>query len=282
MNRQPIIAIAALLVLFVVALFGNVWGTLYYMKSPPNPPIHYFVALGFLIAQPCLLCIWCALGGQKTMWRILVSMGMLVILTLVYAKILEDDGAPLEVTLFLCGIVVAIVAILQIPLWTFRTLTKQTIALPIIFDAELGASQFGIKHLLFATTLAAMLIALAKAYFPVSEIDGTGPVPWFGLITFLLFYVLIACLLTFLMLAAVFNQKHRLVFTFFLGLFLITAPFACIEVMDQTRIFGPSGSGWEIELIARVSTFVWSLAFAIASVLSVFYAIGFRLLKRTQ
>jgi hypothetical protein len=164
MKQQKFIAVFLLLFLFAIALAGNVLATLHYLESfRPVPPLHFFVAVGFLVAQPCLLSTWCALGGQRTPLRILVSMGMLAILTLVHVKVLDNDGAPLEVALVVCGVALGIAFVLQIPLWIFRAITGQVIDLP------------SVRHLLIATTLAAVLITVAKANFPEAAISGDVP-----------------------------------------------------------------------------------------------------------
>ena len=176
MKQQKFIAVFLLLFLFAIALAGNVLATLHYLESfRPVPPLHFFVAVGFLVAQPCLLSTWCALGGQRTPLRILVSMGMLAILTLVHVKVLDNDGAPLEVALVVCGVALGIAFVLQIPLWIFRAITGQVIDLPSVGEQDLGDSQYGIRHLLIATTLAAVLITVAKANFPEAAISGDVP-----------------------------------------------------------------------------------------------------------
>lgn len=102
-----------------------------------------------------------------------------------------------------------------------------------------------------------------------------------GVIVFLLVFVVIASLSTFLILAVVFNQKRRLVFLLFLICVLVAAPLVGYIAFNQVAFLGRGSITWETESVIRVFTFVWSLAFAITTVLIGFYAIGFRMLKRT-
>jgi len=282
MHLRQSLALTALVSIFAIALIGNIFGTIYYLSSftGGGPHFDYFVAMGLLIAQPCLLCIWCALGGQNPILRVLISMGMLTALTLTYAKVLENDGAPLEVTLIICGAVGALVVVLQIPLWIFRVSTKQAIVLDL-GDSQSGSNQFGIMHLLIATALVAILTAVTKAYFPTgSIIDGSAPFSWIRLGIFLLSFAISIGLLTFLILAFVFDQKRRIVFLCFLFLFLLAAPLGCIMAMDAFPTFRRGfRSVWTFEIVANVSTIVWANALGVAAVLTVFYAIGFRLRK---
>lgn len=286
MNLRPkqVISLAVIFTLFVVALLGNIFLTWHFLDSF-YANVWYFISLGLLTAQPCLLSIWCAFGGQKPLLRILVSMGMLVCLFLVYVKTLENDGAPLEVTFMILGIVAAIVAIVQIPLWLFRIYTRQSILLPAETETVLGASQFGIKHLLIATTISAVLIPIAKAFFPTGGFEPPASVPsWFSLAMFLLFFITIGCVFTFLNLAIVFNSKRRWPFLVFLIVFLIAAPLGSVAVWEQSNFARRSlfSTAWSFNTLVNAFAFVWTLAFTIIGVLLCFYAIGYRVQKLSR
>ena len=280
MNARQIIALVILIALFVIAMVGNVYGTLHCLGPGVFGRFDYFVAMGLLIAQPCLLSIWCALGAQKTVVRGLVSMLMVFLLALVYAKVLENDGAPMEVTLIVFGFAIGCVVVVQVPLWIFRIYSQKVIALPSSGEPELGENQFGISYLLMVTTLVAILTVVGKAAVPESSLS-SGPLPfsWFRLAIFFLFVAAFECVLSFLILVVVFNQKRRLFFLLLLILFLLTAPFGFIE---GTRVSGVLSrftiDWWSLEVISKVFGFVWSLAATNTIVLAVYYRIGYRLM----
>lgn len=280
-DLRSIIALIAILILFALAAAGNWFLTTYFLDNL-GFRTGFFVALGLLVVQPVLLSIWCALGNQNTMLRLLFSIGMLVVLTFVYTKVLDTDGAPLEVTLVLCGIVLAIAAIVQIPLWIFRTLTGNVLMLPprqLEGQPELSRSQYGIKHLLLITTVVALLTTLLRILAPEKALEGrSNAVPWFELSVFLLTFIVAKSLLAFLTLGAVFNQKRRLRFVFAQFVFLIVMPLVCLEVLRRSNLFGVV-SVWEPEPIISVFVFFWSLSAAIIIGLGTFYLIGYRLMK---
>ena len=280
-DRKPI-PLIALLVLFGIAIVGNISLTLYYRDSSSAfISFDFFIALGLLIAQPCVLSIWCALGGQRAMVRIWTSMGMLIALTIVYVGLLiGNDVSSGEFVLVLSGISIAISAIIQIPLWIFRASTKQVIVLPTETDPNRCASQFKIKHLLISTTIAAIVVAVAKANAEHVRFDERDP--WFSVGLLLAFFIVVASVQTFLILAVVFNRNHRLVFVAFLGGIMIAAPFATWAVFQSLpELFGEGGDPvyWEVEEFINAYCFFCSLASGIMGVLFIFYAIGFRLRK---
>jgi len=278
MKRPHIIALTVLIALFLIAILGNNFATRIYLAANRLNRFDFFMALGLLGIQPCLLSIWCALGAQKAIWRIPVSMGMLTLLTMTYSRVLSLDGAPLKAILVICAVVAATVGVLQIPLWIFRIKSKYAIALPLDVEPEISASQFGISHLLFATTLAAILLAIGRVMIPDKWNSGAMPLPWSSLIVFLIFHIVLATVLAFLLLGTVFNQNRRIVFLVFLLLFLVVAPLGSILVFHSSGIMSRAGpQTWTFDFIKNAYTFVWTIAIGIAAVLSFFYLIGFRL-----
>ena len=108
-------ALITLLVIFGIAMLGNILLTLYYLNFLKQD-FHFFLAIGLLVAQPCILSIWCALGGQRAVVRIPAFMGMLALLFIVYMGILVSSGAPGSIVSILGVCVIAITLIIQIPL----------------------------------------------------------------------------------------------------------------------------------------------------------------------
>ena len=282
MEPRKKIALIALLVIFGIAMLGDVLLTWHYLNNfAPNPAFDYFLSLGLLIAQPCLLSIWCALGSQKLIVRIPAAMGMLAVLTIVYLSLLVSDGAPAEVTFVLAGCAIALTLLIQVPAWIFRASTKLTIVLPTETKSSISSSQYGIKHLMISTAIAAIVVTVAQANAPHISSDQSG-VPWLSLILFLAFFIIVASILSFLILAVVFNQKRRLIFAILLMVILLAAPLASLEVLrsviNASPMPGPNFQ-WTATEAFNAFCFFFALAAGIMSVLFIFYGIGFRLLK---
>ena len=97
------------------------------------------------------------------------------------------------------------------------------------------------------------------------------------LISFLLFFICVSCLLTFLALATIFFENKRGIYLVLLGLFLLFCPVASIQFMRSFAgmLFGPLSFG-VIEVI-NTYLFFWALAAGILGIMWIFYAIGYRL-----
>ena len=274
MNRQSIIASVIIVVLFV-AVCGNWYGTIYFLEPNLEYAISYFIALGLLVAQPYLLSIWCALGSLNAVLRIPFAMGTLTVLTFVYAKVLERDGAPLEAALVISGIALAMTVVLQIPLWIFRAKTKQVIALPVA-KSDLGKSQIGIKHLLVVTTFVAALVSLSRFIIPESALVN-GAAPWSEIVWGALTFILATTLLSFLAIGFVFIPGRRIGILLTLLVFLVATTFGCLAVMSRLNKYGTTY--WDFEAYSFTITFLCANTIAILFVLGIFYLIGYRLTK---
>lgn len=281
-NRRQIWSLAIFLALVLLAVLGNIVLTAIFFEDLAFESISFFVALGLLVAQPCLLSIWCALGSERVVVRVPAAMGILFILTAVYLKTMHflDSSMPLEVVFFVGGLVLATTIILQIPLWLFRWLSCQVIQLPAASKSSISTNQFGIRHLLISMTIAAIIVAVARATVPSGNLEGPS-IPWGQLILFLLYFVITACLLSFLALAVVFSRRKRWLFTVLLFVFLLACPYGGILVMENTRAFGGMLK-LGVQETLNMYIFIGSIAAGIISVLLVFHAIGYRLEKRLK
>ena len=268
-------ALITLLVIFGIAMLGNILLTLYYLNFLKQD-FHFFLAIGLLVAQPCILSIWCALGGQRAVVRIPAFMGMLALLFIVYTGILVSSGAPGSFVSILGVCVIAITVIIQIPLWIFRASTKQVVALPSQTESGIGASQFGIRHLFISTTIAAIVVTVAQANAQYVSFDPT-PFPGPGLILFVTFFVIVASVLSFLILAVVFNRNHRLAFVGLLAVILLVLPLPAVEAFHC--MWRVPAFQWNVDEIFNAFCFVFSLTVGMIGVLYIFYSIGFRVQK---
>jgi len=244
------------------------------------------VAMGMLGAIPCLLSTWCALDELAAILRIPLSMGMLTILTLLYTKLLIGTRPALDETLVLTGIVLVTSLVIQIPLWSLRLWTRHVIALPEPKSSEAGPSQFGISQLLLATTVMALVFAGAKTYFSevTSESSFSDPwVLWAPVIILYLFFILVVSLIAMVTLAVVFGRARRRTYARLLLFLMFAAPIGTLFFMDQWsrihNIFGPDL--WTTTAIINSCFAYWALAITNFLVLHLFYAIGYRLTKRT-
>lgn len=281
-DRRQSLSLVILIGLVVIVAAGNIALTSYYFNGPAFQSFSFFVALGLLVVQPCLASIWCALGNERGLVRIPAAMGILVIWLATYLKTLHalDNNLPLEIVVVIGCLVIATCIILQIPLWMFRVTTKQVIRLPADLELNLGTNQFGIKHLLIAMTLVAIIVAVLRAAFPESELGTTGFFPWWQLSLFLLYFVITTCLLTFLTLAVVFSQRRRWVYASLLAVLLLACPWGGMQAMTTGNLFG--GINWGIFEWMNMYIFIFSIAAGLMGVLLVFYLVGYRLEKKSD
>jgi hypothetical protein len=178
MNRpQHTAPLITLILLAVLALLGNICLTTYYFDSATFFEYDFFVCLGLLVAQPCVLSIWCALGSENPLVRLPTSMGILFILLTGYIKTMEmkDSSIPLEVVILISSIAVALTAIVQIPLWIFRRASNQSIQIPSKQGTAIALKQFSIKQLLIVMTIAAIVVTVAQATFPAGQLNAVAP-----------------------------------------------------------------------------------------------------------
>lgn len=271
-----------LIILTGAAVLGNIFLTVYFWDGKAFDSFSFFVALGLLVVQPCLASIWCALGSERSLVRIPAAMGILIVWLAVYLKTMHvlDNNLPLEVVVVIGCLVISTSIILQIPMWLFRWKTKQVLRLPAVSEPNIGNNQFGIKHLLIAMTLAAVIVAVLRAAFPESELGTTGFFPWWQLSLFLLYFVISTCVLTFLALAVVFSRRRRWVFASLLAVLLLTCPLGGRQTMNNSSLWGVMN--WGLMEWLNIYVFIWTIAAGIISVLLVFYLVGYRLEKRPE
>ena len=155
----------------------------------------------------------------------------LILGTLFFGAVIGVGPDPIE-ALFLVGVVVVVVGVVQIPLWIVRVRTRQTIALPeAAIDATPG--QFGIAQMLLATTVAAVVVAGTKAWFPHATSETVSETPWLAIIVLHLFFVLVFSLVALVNLAVVFGPKSHRTYVYLLIGLMIAAPVGTLYFLDQ-------------------------------------------------
>lgn len=256
-----------------IAVIGNCLGTCFFWKASDSELL-LCPAIGAMLAEPCLVAVWLALGYQQVVLRIPLATGVLIGVVLAYLQtlnLLDPGNLPLEVTVFFSLIAAAIFAVLQIPFWIFRLTSGQVIT-STDKSGKVDASQFGIRHLMITMTVAAVIVLLVKNVIP--EGSWEGGTPWKRMIYFVSPYLVGICVLAILCTALVFSQGNReLLVIVIVG--IVTAGSISLYYMPTN---GPLGTRINIERFVRnVCLFSVGFLATMIGVLSVYYRIGFRL-----
>ena len=267
-------SVATIAALVAMAAIGNSTATAILWDSGNEP--WYSFAWGILIAQPCLLSIWCALVRQNLILRVSISMGILFVLycsMMLTFQLLDVPGGsiPLELILIFLGMIVALTLLIQTPLYIVRRITGYTLFIPSNNGAQSNDVQFGIKHLLIATTVAALLIVIAQATFS-SQVEFQGGAPWAEIIGFIATFSVLVTLTGWLCIGAVFLSQHRVAIGALLGFVILAGPWAVHKIL--TRVFRGATMS---ETYFNTLLFLVALVGTIVVVLTLFYAIGYRL-----
>ena len=269
-------AIVLTISLVVLALAGNSIGTTVFWNPNIDAEQLLCFVLGMLIAQPCLVAIWFALGIQKFIVRAPLTVCILLLLVAGYVQTLflldGNQGMPMEVPLIALCIALSLFLLIIFPLWIYRIATKHVISQRHL-KSRLGEEQFGIKHLLIATTIAAVLVGVGR--YAIPDVDFSG-VPIGQIVSFLLPFIATVSLLSYLSCAFVFLGRMRLLIGITIGSVIIVVP-VVMFYFQPNWIF----SGVEFtRAAANTFMFLLSLAATMLAVLFGYYSIGFRL-KRT-
>ena len=266
-------ASGVIIALVLVSAIGNVIGTmiLWDASDPPRTEFLVCMGIGMMMAQVCGLAVWCALGTQKVVVRVPLTMGILFCLICIYigTVFVMDNGMPLEVPIIFFVGTFALALLVQIPLWIFRLGTGISISRSDSRQESIEASQFGIQHLLITTTIAAMVAAAAKYLFSNGEFETN--VPLHEIIPFVVTFELYISIITLLCVAFVFSGAGRILIGLLLGVVVLFGPFGvCAIVESIVAGFGPS-------LLANTYGFTISLVTTLTVLMFVFDSLGFRL-----
>ncbi len=266
--------------LVVAAAVGNTLFTMYFHSLQPGVnTLHEFglcVAIGALIAQPCLLSIWCFLLDQRIIIRVPVSMGILLGLTCLYISVLRSlengNNLPAEAVLFLTSIPFACVLITGIPMLLLRLLGRRVISCEDSDQPNIESTQYGIRHMFFLMFLIAVLLLIAQRTF--AGIGFQGSAPLIEIIVFVTLFGLLACLLCILSLALVFHPGSRLWSAALIVVSMLAAPALVIWILfSRTAIPGPI----QLSYFVNASGFAASLAITQCATLALFYGLSFRM-----
>lgn len=231
---------------------------------------------GVLLAQACLLAIWCGLGNQSLWIRAFASIGILLGGTLAYMMGLNMDSTyppPAEVWIVIFVIAACLFLSLLFPVSFIRWKQKRILT-SIATDVEALPSQFGIKHLILATTAVAIFIAVLQQYS--SNMEFTGDAPWHEIIPFCLIFLTLATFNSLLCFIVVFSNRLRI---------------GALVILGITLAGGPVAASYFLSLLFKTpfpnnaEHFINGFSFAVGTtitmllVLSHFRFLGFRLRK---
>ena len=233
-------------------------------------------AVGLMAAEICLFGIWLALGSQTLLPRVCLSLGAMFALTCLYlvgVHSLDDGTMPGEVQLIILGIPFVLVGLICFPLGLLRWRSKGAVSRKVV-DQDVETSQFGIRHLLTLTAVAAVLVVLAQNAFPKANFEGGAS--RLEILDFLTIYMLLTCLICLLSLAAVFDgNRRKLNFIFLPVVVAIGSVVASLVLSGSSRSF-QNNLG---DTIFNSIVYSASMAIGLVAVLAAFYAVGFRFRK---
>ena len=267
-------ATGAIIALVLASAIGDVVGTLLFWEFYGGPFYEFLLCmgLGLMVAQPCALAVWCALGTQKFVVRVPLTMGILFSLTCIFTGTIYalENGITLEVPIIFVVGSFSLALLVQVPLWIYRMITGYAISFMGTQTESEKASQFGIKHLMIATTIAAVIAAISNYALANSELDNS--VPWGEVIGFLVTFELFISMITLLCVALVYSRSSRVGIGILLGLVVIVGPIGVGEVIDAVI-----GGGSDRRMLTNTYAFTISLSIVLTVVLFAFYAMGYRL-----
>ena len=233
-------------------------------------------AVGLMAAEICLFGIWLALGSQTLLPRVCLSLGAMFALTCLYlvgVHSLDDGTMPGEVQLTILGIPFVLAGLICFPLGLLRWNSKGAVSRKVV-DQDVETSQFGIRHLLTLTAVAAVLVVLAQNAFPKANFEGGAS--RLEILDFLTIYMLLTCLICLLSLAAVFDGNRRKLNFIFLPVGVaIGSVVASLVLSGSIRSF-QNNLG---DTIFNSIVYSASMAIGLVAVLAAFYAVGFRFRK---
>ena len=233
---------------------------------------------GMLLSLPVLISLWMVLGGPMWIIRIPLASFCLVSLLAIYLATfnLLDSSIPSEVVFVISGITLAVSAVTQIPLWFVRirygaSITRKSFG-------STAKKQFTIKQLLITTTIFAFIVPVLQWIVTLSSLDGEEA-PLGEICGFCGIFIAVLAFLTLLSVLFVFMPKLRVTCLGLLVVGIVVLPFAVVPSINYVIGRGVSNLDvWDMGI--NVFTFSLSNTIAMIVVMSMYYALGFRL--RTQ
>ena len=278
----PIAPVLLTVTLFLVAaltIFVATW-LLWELQWWGGPlQIVLSAAFGMLLSLPVLISIWIVLGGQTWIIRIPLASLYLVALfgTFFTALKSNDEHFPDDLFWVFGGIVLAISAAIQTPLWIVRAWRRVSISRT--GSESTADKQFTIKQLLISTTIFAFLVPLLGLFGPF-EFTTQTRVPLDEAFAFFSVVVALLLFLTLLSLLFVFSHKLRLASLCVLAVGLAAIPYGFVPLTNYMMRQQISDADWMMALGMNAFAFASANAVMMIVVLSLYYAVGFRLRRK--
>ncbi len=163
-----------------------------------------FVACCALVAEICLLGIWCGMAQQAIKYRLPLTLALVLVTAAAYCIGLQlpdlgqpRSGMPLQVALVICGAAFSQFFVMQVPLWIIRRNHNARIAPTgvMLTEDSLQGKQFSVGYLMLCTAIIAVLLVIVRSALPKQSAD--IPVRQLTEIFLaILVYVSLSCLLT--------------------------------------------------------------------------------------
>lgn len=267
-----------LVFLIGVSALGNYFMTLALMDSFDYFTTYFGILAGAIVAQPCLLSIWCALGRQNIMVQVPLSMGILICLTTIYFKALETASLQLSLIFAIAFLVTTLCFLIIVPCLIYRKISNAAVR-PIAEAPAEEDNQFRLGHLLITTAVFAAIVGITQGFFSgenqfymtdraAFRSQFLWSIRWLGP------FALVAALNAIISFGAVFSPRSRVRFVIGLGLFVLLGPL----VLSTARLLllqTESSSDWYFNMYG----FFGSLTFFNVAVMSFFFAMDFRLVR---
>ena len=280
-TSNPIEAYGLTIVLFVVAVAAIVVATSWLICLPFGNGIRQVVLnifIGMLLSLPVLVSLWTVLGGQAWFIRIPLASLALLVLFGVYAVTNICLGMPVEVLWLFAGVTLLVTVSVQIPFWTIRAWQGVTISGQ---GAKSGDKmQFTIKQLLVTTTIFAFLAPLLRWFTTFEGFqDVFSIIPPNVVLGFCGIFIVVLVFLGLFSVLIVFLPKLRVWCLGILVLGIAALPFVVVPSVLFVLSERFTDQAW-MDIAANVVAFSASNAVTMIVVLSMYYALGFRLRKR--
>ena len=280
-TSNPVEPYVLTIVLFVVAVAAIVAATSWLMNMPfgvGGRQVVLNIFIGMLLSLPVLVSLWTVLGRQAWLIRIPLASLALLVLFGVYPVTNICLGIPVEVLWLFAGVTLLVTASVQIPFWTIRAWQGVTISGQ---GAKSGDKmQFTIKQLLVTTTIFAFLAPLLRWFTTFEGFqDVFSRIPLNVVLGFCGIFIVVLVFLALFSVLIVFLPKLRVWCLGILVLGIATLPLVVVPSVLFVLSDRFTDQAW-MDIAANVVAFSASNAVTMIVVLSMYYALGFRLRKR--
>ncbi len=237
-------------------------------------------ASGLVGGQLGLAAIWGVLGPQRLLIRWPLSLLVMVLLHGAFVVgMVVDDAASREAAYFarLALLLPAILLAAELPIWILKLAMGCRLA--IVDDREFplpaASRQFGLQHILGATTALAVVLGLAQV--GLSSLSGPAGLPvsfWVSLGVACACCILWSALFTLPCLWAAFVAENRLASTVVMAVYVVVISVVAVAIISTFE--PPPSFGYGVKIFSLAHG---ALVFAILGCLHIVRAIGYALLR---